>query len=138
MPHVSKEQLEEKVLLRIYEQFASAVSPASGKKEAVLSNILTKTEKIMLAKRLAVIFMLLEGASFYNINSVLNVSVSTAARFEKKINKGEYAEIARIFYAKRKRKDFWDTLEVLVRAGLPSIAGRGRWKWLYEMENKYK
>lgn len=74
MSHVSKNQLEEKVFLRIYDQFANAVSSQAYKKEGVLGDLLTKTEKIMFAKRLAVIFMLLEDASFYHIYESLHVA----------------------------------------------------------------
>jgi len=137
MPHVSKEQLEEKIFLRIYKQFTDSVSSQSHKKQSVLSDLLTKTEKVMFAKRLSVIFMLLEGASFYNIKEVLNVSTSTSFRLRNDIDKGVYSNIENLLRTKQKKKDFWEALEVIVRAGMPPM-GRGRWKWLYEMDSKYK
>ncbi len=136
MPHISKNQLKEDVFLKIYNQFSNTVS-GSQKKQEVLNDLLTDTEKIMFAKRLAVIFMILEGASFYHIQESLNVSTSTTGRFSRNLNKGTYSHIKKLFYTKQKKKDFWDTLEVVVRAGMPPM-GRGRWQWLNDMDKKYK
>ncbi len=137
MPHVSKEQLAEKVFLHIYNQFTDSVSSRSRKKQNILGDLLTKTEKVMLAKRLAIIFMLTEGASLYHIQHVLNVSSSTAARFNRNIENGAYVHIQGRLHTKQKKKDFWDILEVVVRAGMPPM-GRGRWQWLNDMDSKYK
>ncbi len=137
MPHVSKRQLKEKVFLQIYNQFTDSVSSQSKKKRDVLGDLLTKTEKIMLAKRMAILFMLIEGASLYHAQHVLNVSSSTAARFKRNIDKQMYPNIKSFLHTKQKKKDFWEILEVVVRAGMPPM-GRGRWKWLYDMDKKYK
>lgn len=137
MPHVSKKQLKEKVFLSIYDQFVGVVSAGSGRNQKVLVDLLTKTEKIMFAKRLAAIFMLTEGASLYHIQSTLNMSASTAARFSRNMKKGLYGHIEVFFHTKQKKKDFWEVLEVVISGGMPPI-GRGRWKWLYDMDSKYK
>lgn len=136
MPHISKDQLEEKVFLRIYNQFAHAVSSQSLKKEGVLDDLLTKTEKVMFAKRLAIIFMLLEDASSYHIRESLQVSTSTTRRFNIKLLNGDYSHVEELFHSKKRKRDFWCTLEIVVRAGMPPM-GRGRWKWLYDMDKKY-
>jgi len=137
MPHVSKKQLEKQVFLDIYDSFAFSVSGQSKQKRGILNNILTKTEKIMLAKRFSAVFMLIEGASLYNIQHTLKISPSTAGRFAFNLDRGMYGNIEKSFSSKQKRKNFWDTLETLIRFGMPPM-GRGRWKWLYEMDNKYK
>jgi len=137
MPHVSKKRLEKKLFLSLYNQFTSTVSIQSKRKQAMLGDLLTKTEKIMLAKRLAAVFMLLENASLYNIENTLNISASTAARFARNLDNGEYAHIENFFGVKKKKKEFWETLEKIVRVGMPPM-GRGRWRWLYEMDDKYQ
>lgn len=136
MPHISKNQLDDKLFLRLYNQFTEAVTSSLSNKKDVLGDILTETEKVMFAKRLAVIFMLLEGASSYRIEQILKMSPSTTRRFREGLYKEHYTEIEKLFRSKKKKKDFWLTLEVVIRAGMPEM-GKGRWKWLEEMDKKY-
>lgn len=136
MAHVSKEQLDEEIFVKIYNQFVHSVSSHSKQKQGVLSDLLTDTEKVMFAKRLAAIFMILEEASFYHIKETLHTSTSTTKRYYLNLERGEYTHIEKFFTSRKEKKDLWLTLEVLVRAGMPPM-GRGRWQWLNDMNNKY-
>ncbi|MFH1393203.1 MAG: Trp family transcriptional regulator [Patescibacteria group bacterium] len=54
-----------------------------------LNGLLTKTEKIMLAKRLTIAFLLSKGYNYRNISDALKVSTSTIVRMKEAIDKTE-------------------------------------------------
>ncbi|HEY4521861.1 MAG TPA: Trp family transcriptional regulator [Candidatus Paceibacterota bacterium] len=85
MSHVSKRKLNKKVYQKIGDEFIQFVLELKSSAEAksFLTNLLTKTERIMLAKRLAVIGMLIKGYSFEAIQKTLQISPSTIDRFWK-------------------------------------------------------
>jgi len=85
MPHVSRKKLKKKIYQKIGDQFIEFVLELKSSKDTknFLTNLLTKTERIMLAKRLAVICMLMRGYSFEAIQRTLEVSPSTVDRFWK-------------------------------------------------------
>jgi len=136
MPHISKKKLGREVFLRIHKQFVAVVAelrtPVSV--ESFLGELLTTTEKIMLAKRLAIIFMLNEGVSEYYIYRTLKVSPSTVARMHVAFDGGKYKKIVRVLDGRK----FWAQLGRFARMGMPPITGRGRWAWLDDLDAKYK
>lgn len=85
MPHVSHKKLNKKIYKKIGNQFVEFVLELRSSKDTknFLTNLLTRTERIMLAKRLAVICMLIRGYSFEVIQQILQVSPSTVDRFWK-------------------------------------------------------
>ena len=64
-------------------------------RRAFLYDMLTPTERIMLSKRFAIIYMLTKGYSFSVIQETLRVSPSTVGRIWEAIQKNKYAEIVR-------------------------------------------
>lgn len=54
-----------------------------------LNGLLTKTEKIMLAKRLAIAFLLSKNYNYRDISDALKVSTSTIVRIKEAIDKTE-------------------------------------------------
>ena len=94
---------------------------SSVRKGIVLESLLTRTETIMLAKRLAVIVMLNRGDSGYIISKTLKMSPSSVARFRKMLNAGLFKPIIREL--RKQNRSFLDMLELILSAGLPSIAG---------------
>lgn len=94
--------------------------------ENFLIEFLTSTERTMLAKRLAIIYLINKKYSFANIERILKVSPSTVARFWKANQNNAFLVIQKQIEADRAKKIFWDELEWLVRLGMPPM-GRGRW-----------
>lgn len=130
MPHISKKDLSKRDFYQIYDQFVRSLDNLSGRKakERFLWEFLTPTEKIMLSKRLAIIFLLEKGISPYDIWKKLDVSSSTVERIGKKLDRGGYREVTRSF----KNKDSMDEwFEILSTAGgiMPPRFG-SRKKWL--------
>lgn len=131
MPHISSEKINEKIYRRIFSQLANVVSKAkSHQADALLTSILTETEQVMLSKRLAAAVMFSEGYSRYAIEKTLMISSSTAARLYSAYENGLYDGVLNIIKKDKKQKEeFWQSLEVLLRLGMPSM-GKDRWKHL--------
>ena len=137
MPHVSKKQIKKETAQKIREHFIKTVVSLGGKNQGkvFIGEILTSTEQIMLAKRLAMLIMLADGVSSYKVCKILNLSASTSARFKKEVDGGAYPYIKSIVEKKKSKDKIWNELEVLLRGGLPSM-GKDRWKWLDEFMQK--
>ena len=94
MPHVSKhplapetkKDLEERVLLFLLET-------RIGDRKVIFRELFTRTERTMIAKRLAALFLLSRKTPHYAISRILKMSPSSIARFESGIQKGAYAGI---------------------------------------------
>ena len=75
----------------------------------------------MLAKRLAIIVMLMQGESTYRVKQSLKVSISSVLRFQRMIDTGLFKPIEREL--RIKNRSITEILELLLAAGMPSIAG---------------
>ncbi|MBU4438758.1 MAG: hypothetical protein KJ779_04240 [Firmicutes bacterium] len=102
-----------------------------------INDLLGESEKIVLAKRLSIVFMLQENISWYRISTLLKVSDTTVKKIAVKIDRGGYKNILKIVKQKKNRRAFWTGMEVIVRCGMPPIVGKGRWNFLDELYGKY-
>ena len=135
MTHVSKRKLDNDVLLKINQRFIQTAVRLRDKEhaEGVFSDLFTKTEQIMFAKRLALIFMICEGSTFDSIGEVLKISPSTISRISKKIEAGDYARVTSLAQRRRERSLLEEYVRMLAGFRMPPYAsGRERWKWLNE------
>ncbi len=134
MPHISKKKLKKEYLQKLFGELSEVLERSAKKSwtRLFLQEFLTETEKIMLSKRFAVIYLLSEGVPQSYIYESLGMSPSTVARMSLKYEIGKYDDILKI--AKKEKEDVWNILEKILRAGLPPIAGRGRWKFLHQYE----
>ena len=123
MPHISKKLLEKDKFINIHKQLSKVLGEfaRTGKSKIILDGLLTKTEKLMLAKRLAIIVMLNKNESIYAIEQTLKVSPSTVARMSVAYESGLYAELVKKI---RKQNSFWTQLEKII----PPRVGRDRFK----------
>ena len=82
MPQVSKIRLREEIQERMFQVFYQSMADVKTKKQAenLLNDLLTPTERIMLAKRLSIAIMLLKEYDYATIRRVLNVSFGTISR----------------------------------------------------------
>lgn len=136
MVNVSKKELDQKTAEKIRVHFLNTVVKLNGTKGAhLLEEFFTPTEQIMLAKRLAALFLLAENIPPYRVSRLLKLSSSTTARFAEEIEQGKHKSIARSVKKKQNRDEFWAELEVMLRFGMPEM-GKNRWKWLDELYPK--
>ena len=131
MTNVSKHALDTKHQEQLFSQLAQLVhSSSKNETGAFLSELFTDSEQIMFIKPLAVVLLLSKQQSAYRISKTLKMSESTVSQIRLKYEFGEYDSIIKI--SKKKEfdsKQFWLTLDVLLRAGMPS-RGKDRWKSL--------
>ena len=97
MPHVSRHTPVRKVSDKIFDTLLErvAVKGSIHERKSFFINLLTPTERIMLSKRFAVIYMLQKGYSFDAIQEVLRVSPSTIARLWTSIQKGKRVDVVK-------------------------------------------
>ena len=130
MPHVSKKRLDKKTLGKIFGKLISILSRAQNDKRLalLLDELLTETEKIMLAKRLAMILMLSGQTPQHRISEALKVSPSTLSRFSLAMEIGKYDLIRSI--SKKDRVDLEKIIWLLLTAGgiMPPRSGRKYWR----------
>lgn len=132
MPHISSKKLKKEHLQKLYNEFSIALEKSAKKSWAkfFLNDFLTRTEKIMLAKRFAVIYLLSKEVPSSYISEALGMSPTTIARMSLKYDIGKYHSLLKTITDKN--KDIWKILEKILKAGLPPRVGRGRWKFLYK------
>lgn len=95
MPHVSNKKLDKKIVKELDRHIFSIIHNAGSKTRVdIFRELLTKTEKMMIAKRIGVIFLLRKGSSPYQISNTLGISPSTAERFQKKLQSNMYHRTA--------------------------------------------
>lgn len=118
MTNISKQLLPKKVKIALFNQFIKQIS----KKQPALMflEILSETEQIMVVKRFAVVAMLGQGESTYAIAKALRVSDKTVRDINKARSIGTYKNIETLFSSQSfNRTEFWDTLDKLLRLGMP-------------------
>ncbi|MEX2029052.1 MAG: Trp family transcriptional regulator [Candidatus Paceibacterota bacterium] len=134
MPHVSKRYLKKESFRILMRQFTNALEEADSRARVgkMLDELLTKTEKIMLAKRIALIYLLSKDTPFEKIEKLLHLSPVTISKFSLKVEGGKYKQT--IMIANHRGK-FLDIMEKIIQARLPP-RGRGRWKKIRRMTDK--
>jgi len=132
MPHISSKKLKKETLNKLYSEFGKAFEKSARKSETkfFLGDFLTKTEKIMLAKRFAVIYFLSQGVPVSYIAESLGMSPTTILKMSLKYDIGKYSSLLKTI--RQEKKDIWKILEKILKAGLSPRCGRGRWKFLYK------
>lgn len=82
MPHISRKKLPAKRRQEILNSLVFVLAEIKSKKEmdSFLDALLSETEKLMLAKRLAMFYLLEEGITEENIAQVLNTTQATVSR----------------------------------------------------------
>ncbi|PIT91274.1 hypothetical protein COU17_01445 [Candidatus Kaiserbacteria bacterium CG10_big_fil_rev_8_21_14_0_10_49_17] len=124
MTQVSEGQFESAIRKRIEKQFVGMLDVHNGSK--LLLELLTETELLMLAKRLATLILLSNGHSYYQIQKSLDVSTSTSKRLHEELLVGKYSRLEKILKRKEEREELYADIEKLLRLGMPSM-GRDRW-----------
>ncbi len=129
MPHISKRNLRLKQLENLQSELLNSVERSfdNNKGRQVWGEFFSRTERIMFAKRLAVIAMLSKGVSAHMIAEALGMSPSTTERMSIQYEKGKYFYIIKEALGK---KDVWDIIQDILTVGgiMPPRAGGKRWR----------
>ncbi len=126
MAHVSNKKLPTKVRERIDTQLIDVLTKrwTRDAKTSVLYELLTKTEKLMFAKRVAMIAMIGAGCSSYEIAQSLGVGNETVARFTQSYRSKKFKNIAQILDDGNNAESISEIVEVLIHVGMPSRSTR--------------
>lgn len=132
MTHISRKKIKKDVAGELADQFLTFLALARTKQDArvLARELLSQTERVMLAKRLAVVVLLVRGYSFSQIEDALGVTGQTVVRIWKQIREGKFEKIVR--YARKhtghfKSESFMDMFIRIIHIGMPPRSGK-RWQ----------
>lgn len=134
MAQISKYPLSKKVADRIFEVFLKSLIEIHNKEDAeqFLTDFLTPTEKIVLAKRLAIAVLLEKGYDYNAIKQLIRVSAPTIASVntQRKYGSNGYNKLITKLLQEEKLTEFFDeTLNKLL--SIPTTLERGQGTWSY-------
>ncbi|MBL4644342.1 MAG: hypothetical protein JKX80_00560 [Candidatus Pacebacteria bacterium] len=126
MAFVSKHELQPEVEKQLYEQLADLFLANQRKKDCtnLIYELFTKTERLMFAKRIAIIALLERNYTPYSISLALQVSESTVARIDAKRSQGKYTSILKTTKNRQYRLSMLGTLEALLTLGFPGVVAK--------------
>lgn len=137
MPQVSKNTLKPKVKKDITEQFIATVADLDQASARVFfEDFFTRTERLMFAKRLAIVYLLREGLSSYRISRLLKVSKTTVRSLDEHYSGAEREAIIKACETFDTSGGLLKELRSLLLEGF-SRDPKKRMKWLNEFETRY-
>lgn len=129
MPHISSKKLDSKLSEKIFDKLLVVLGQAQNKNllSLVVNELFTHTEKIMFAKRIAVILMLDNNIPQHRITELLKMSPSTIAKMSLKIEVGKCDAILKV--SKRGKIDIEKLVWNILTAGgiMPPKVGKRYW-----------
>lgn len=119
MVNISKNEMHPEVRTHIHDQFTDLFIASESVQDLkkLIFEILSPTERTMLAKRVAIIGMLHQGCSGYEISHVLKVSATTIAHIDAAREQGKYATIEAILRRRTARGKFLHNFERFLTFG---------------------
>lgn len=138
MTRISKYRLEDKVLKKLYSLMFEVISNMDEEERfiGIMNELLSLTEKIMIAKRIAIIYLLVKDIDYLVISDVLKVSSGTIAKFHSMMNKGrEIKNILKGITGNEKIKDFFEEL-FFREPGTYGTNWKSAWRQKFEIERK--
>jgi Trp operon repressor len=136
MTHVSKVPVDPAIYLRVRKNLRSAVSDRHIYGPDILEALLTPAERTMLSKRLAIVVLLERNYSYYKISKLLKVSIATVMRTNRLRNKGRFSAIQRAMKKKKDGLTILEYAEIILSAGMPSMAGPRETRRLNRLRSK--
>ena len=129
MTHISSKQLEPQLLEKLFRRILSVLEQAQkrGSLASVVNELLTTTEKTMLAKRLAIVLMLANNTPQHRIVQILTVSPTTVSKTALGIEIGKYKAILKI--SKKEKTDIEKIVWNILTVGgiMPPKVGKRYW-----------
>ena len=135
MPHVSSKKLDNKFSSKLFGKLLGVLSRAQNGNDLslVADELFTNTEKIMLAKRIAVILMLDNEVPQQKITEVLHMSPTTVSKMSLKVELGKFDSILRV--SKQEKTDMKKLVWNILTVGGIMPPKVGRKYWLRDVRN---
>ncbi|MAZ67248.1 hypothetical protein CL652_00565 [bacterium] len=123
MVHISKHPVKKQVMDTLLSDLSELFLANTKKKDfsKTLFELLSKPERIMLAKRVGIINALIHNYSVYETSALFKVSTSTVARTQEDIERGALSHIVKVLTNKSGRAKLIRTLEQIVTFGFPGV-----------------
>lgn len=143
MSQVSKYPLSKEIADRIFEIFLKTLVKIKKKDEAgeFISDLLTPTEKVMLAKRLAIAFLLEKDYDYRTIQRVIRVSAPTitSVNIARQYGSRGYRKLITQIIKEEKLEEFFgEAVGKLLSIPAQSGKGSGVWRYLKQEVEKQK
>lgn len=123
MTQVSRIPLRKEIENRIFEIFLTSLARVRRKTEVeiFIDDLLSPTEKIMLAKRLSIALLLVKRYDQRTISELLKVSLSTVNRVSLRLQLGGkgYLRVIQEIIKDEKNDQFWQKLDDMIGGILP-------------------
>lgn len=138
MVQISRKKLDKDIETEMYKQFWKSLSEMRSPQESseFFSDILTETEKVMLAKRFAVALLIVRGRTATEIRQAINVTYSTISSVSSWVKnaKPKTQDILKSLSSQKDWEAIHDRIEELIDKLPPryhsdwSKAGKEKWK----------
>lgn len=132
MVRLNQNVLDQQQLDGLFRQLSTEVAPHDpNRADQVLTEVLGTEERIMIAKRLAVVVLLVEGTSMYKIGKLLKLSQTTVEHLSKRLEDGHFDKtLNNVAKTKKDYFAFLDTLDNILHLGglLPHYNGLDRYR----------
>lgn len=93
MPHISKKKSSQEAVAQAEHLLDSfLVDTGAGTRKRMFRELFTPTERIMLTKRLLMIYLIKKKVPWDEIEKFVGVSPSTVARFAHRVERGAFAK----------------------------------------------
>lgn len=143
MAQVSKYPISKDIADRIFDVFIKSLIKIKNATDAqnLADDLFSPTEKVMLAKRLAIAFLLMKGYQYREISKLLRVSVTTIASVNLSLkygSNGYKAILERISKEEQLEEFFLGIAEKLFSIPASGGKGSGAWRYLRDEARKSK
>ncbi|PIP62752.1 hypothetical protein CO083_02410 [Candidatus Roizmanbacteria bacterium CG_4_9_14_0_8_um_filter_34_12] len=138
MVNVSRNRLPDDVLNKIYQLLLFLLKEGGNREDffIIMNEFFSPKEKILFAKRITVIYLLLKGIAQKNICEVLNVSNGTVSKYSLYLTNTNL-KLVKIIKLLAKKEKIFETIDNLLADFLiqPGIK-MGHWKLYWEHKRK--
>lgn len=94
MVHLNRHKLSDKLLTDLFARLNETIAKLDERQAGLfLNDLLGEEERVMLAKRLGIVVMIMEGYSMYRISRTLKVSPSTVEKINAAIAYGAFENV---------------------------------------------
>lgn len=140
MVRVSYFRIKEDDYEKIFSIFYKVIGQTSSKEEfsKILFDLLTPAERIMIVKRIAIIYLLMKDIHYETICEVLKVSNGTVSKY--KILMENSQGIVPVLKSMVKQEKIWlffeDVFNQIFHPGLPGVNWKSAWETKIALERK--
>lgn len=129
MTRVSKRKIKDEEFEKIFRKFVEIIDFSGNKKytRKFINEFFYPTERIMFAKRVGIIYMIINKIPDRIIAGTLSISTSTVGRMIEKYDRGDYKYLESVF--KKDENSLIDLIEEIYFI-LPPMVGRKRYRFV--------